>query len=214
MAIIRILFFLPFFLQALIIQTDNQKEVLKYVDTNTWALFDIDDTLVEMTDKSKRELADPSLASLITSIQEIAAHTLALTAHHQPICLSTLKQLEHFNLDFSLTAPADNSSFVPYALYEGGIWFLTDANQKGVTMRKWLGSLSNKPQKVLFVDNCQRHLENMEQELSDLDIEYVGIHYTKAFEPLIDALELQDKFLLDTLTEDEPFPNPYENTND
>jgi hypothetical protein len=235
--------FLPIFLQALIVQTNQMSEVLSHVDFNTWVFFDIDDTLItsqmqlgrsdyyfvqftklrqqgmeeeqaheicrahwnEVQEKCPIRLMDPLIPGIVSQIQQMAAYTLGLTARGPQTNLITQRQLRSLNLDFTTSSPSTVSAELPYwHLYENGVWFV-ESNGKGHAVRKWFAGLSEHPTKVVFVDDRLHHLENMEAQLSDLSIEYVGVHYIKTLEHLFDSkiAEIQAKYFPQILSDEE-----------
>ncbi len=136
----------------------------------------------EMQEKCPVRLMDPLIFPLVRQIQTTAAYTMGLTARGPQTNFITHTQLQSLGLDFALASPVEISADLPHRhLYENGVWFV-EFNAKGFAVRKWLDGLSEHPTKVVFIDDRRHHLENMEIQLSDLEIEYIGIHYLKTLE--------------------------------
>jgi hypothetical protein len=216
---LKILFFFPLLLSAVIIQTNRIEEMLVHVDNSSWALFDLDDTVfessiqygrskwywhefetlkkesqlndreahailypfwIEAQEKCPIRLVEEAATHVISKAQQLALSTVAVTARHPSVSLQTLTQLESLGISFS------TSTDLPIPIVEAqflqGVWFLTDYNKKGVSVRAWLESVENRPSKIIFIDDSLHNLENLEKELSDLNVEYIGIHYVKAHE--------------------------------
>lgn len=159
----------------------------------------------EMQEKCPVRLMDPVIPDIVSQIQQMAAYTLGLTARGPQTNLITQKQLRSLNLDFTTSSPFTVSAELPHRhLYEKGVWFV-EFNGKGHAVRKWLAGLSEHPTKVVFVDDRLHHLENMEAQLFDLEIEYVGVHYIKTLEHLFDSkiAEIQAEHFPQILSDEE-----------
>jgi len=136
----------------------------------------------EMQEKCPIQLMDPLIFPIVCQIQRTAIYTMGLTARGPQTNFITHRQLQSIGLNFAISSPAKLSVDLPQRhLYEKGVWFV-EGNGKGFAVRKWLDGLSEHPTKVVFIDDRRHHLENMEAQLADLEIEYIGIHYLKTLE--------------------------------
>ncbi len=147
----------------------------------------------EMQEKCPVCFLEPEILSIVCQIQRTAALTMGLTARGPQTNIITHQQLQSLRLDFSSFSPPSISINLPSRhLYDAGIWFV-EFNKKGTSVRQWLENLREHPSKIVFVDDRRHHLENMEQQLSDLDIEFIGIHYDRArttpFDPRIAKMQ-------------------------
>ena len=65
--------------------------------------------------------------------------------------------------------------------YERGIIF-TNKNDKGETLKAFLKEAKFMPKRILFIDNQMRQVDSVRKAADSLGIEFIGIHYTKAYE--------------------------------
>lgn len=141
----------------------------------------------KIQDKYPVRFLEAETFEVVRQTQQIVAHTIGLTARGPQTNHVTHKQLKSLGVDFSISSPKEIIVDLPIRnLYEQGIWFV-EANGKGSSVRKWLTGLENHPTKIVFIDDLSHNLQGMEQELSDLEIEYVGIHYCRAQETPFNA---------------------------
>ncbi len=127
---------------------------------------------------------EPETAAMVAKAQEIARHVLGLTARAVPMASLTREQLSRLRIDLSKTAPALPLQFNwGETVYRQGIWFQT----KGEAVASLLANLSDRPTRIVFINDEKGPLEAMEKALKALKIEFIGIHYTKAGEWPFDA---------------------------
>lgn len=65
--------------------------------------------------------------------------------------------------------------------YDRGVIF-TNKNNKGETLKAFLKEAKFKPKRILFMDNQMRQVDSVRKAAESLDIEFIGIHYIKAYE--------------------------------
>jgi hypothetical protein len=125
---------------------------------------------------------EPEVKTVLEWVQAQALYTMALTARASRTVAITNDQLKFLDLDFKICCPLKLEVELPIEHhYQDGIWFI-ERNEKGTSVRKWLDTIPIHPEKIILVDDTYKHLKNMEESLSDLKIEFIGIHYTKAQE--------------------------------
>ncbi|MBS0624588.1 MAG: DUF2608 domain-containing protein [Verrucomicrobia bacterium] len=127
---------------------------------------------------------EPITVDLVRKVQERCDATMGLTARHLIAIETTLDQLASLSIDFktSCLAQIPQIDFEEPIDYKGGVFFITDFNKKGKVLRQLLEKSENRPSKIVFIDDGLHHLVSAEKELADLDVEFVGVHYTKTFE--------------------------------
>ncbi len=149
---------------------------------------------------------EPHTALIVAKAQAMTERAIALTARHPPIASLTVEQLQKLNIDLAETALKIPSDFaMETTLYRNGIWFLTDFQQKGKTFARLLDAMEECPKRIVYIDDGRHHLEEMEKALSEKKIEFIGIHYKRAFERPYDAqiAELQYRSLPEILSDAE-----------
>ncbi len=148
---------------------------------------------------------DPEIKTIVEAAQAQALYTMALTARAPRTIAITQDQLRFLDIDFTTCCPLKLEAELPIENhYEDGIWFI-ERNEKGKSVRKWLDTIPIHPGKIILVDDTYKHLKNMEEHLSDLKIEFVGIHYTKAHEnPYQPAIaQKQAEYFPEIITDEE-----------
>lgn len=121
--------------------------------------------------------------------------------HRQPsIADSTLRQLNSLGLNFLSSAPIKNSLVVSSAtptLFEEGVMFTGEYNKKGEILVRFLSIIDKLPKKIVFFDDKISHVQDVESALAELDVEYLGVHYTacehveKVYSPEIAEFQLK-----------------------
>lgn len=147
-----------------------------------------------------KPLEEDSIASL-SALQNKDVVIMGLT-HRQPsVAESTLRQVSSLGFNFQKTAPSNETFVVPSAtptLYQQGILFVGDYNKKNDIFIPFLELINKKPKKVVFIDDKLKNVEELEQ-LTNLGIEYIGVHYTAVENgtPIYqrEIAEFQSKFL-------------------
>jgi Protein of unknown function (DUF2608) len=141
---------------------------------------------------------EAAMKEVVSTVQKTAAFTMALTARGPHAKEITHDQLRSLEMDFRASSPEKIAIELPFQnSYENGIWFI-ERNPKGKSILKWLEALKSHPEKIVFVDDRLHHLENMEESLSHLQVEYTGIHYARVhetpFDPQLASIEAHSFF--------------------
>lgn len=148
-----------------------------------------------------KPLEEDFIPSLI-SLQNQGIVIMGLT-HRQPsVAQSTIRQVASLGFDFIKTAPSKDSFVVPAkspTLYLKGILFVSDYNKKSDVFLPFLSIIKQTPKKVIFIDDKRKNVEELEEALSKLGIEYLGVYYTaiEHAKPIYtqEVAEFQYKFL-------------------
>ncbi len=138
----------------------------------------------------------------IHALQQRGIVVMGFTHRHPPVAEATVRQVTSLGVDFTLTAP-HQESFVMAAqhpmLYQTGIFFASDYNKKGDVLLPFLDKLEQRPKKIVFIDDKKKNVEELEAPLAKEGIEYIGVYYTaidyaeKVYDPAI--AKFQSKFL-------------------
>ncbi len=138
----------------------------------------------------------------LKNVQQRGIIVMGLT-HRQPSLVdSTISQLASLGWSFQPTAPVKNIFAVPSStptIYKEGILFTGEYNKKGEMFTRFLAIISQKPKKIIFIDDKRSHVEDVERAVTEQGIECIGVHYRaieyaeKVYYPEI--AEFQTKFL-------------------
>ena len=142
-------------------------------------------------------------------LQQQGIVVMGLT-HRQPsIADSTIRQVNSLGLSFSNSVPVKDSLVVPSetpTVYDQGILFTGEYNKKGEIFVRFLSMTDQQPKRIVFIDDKRGHVEDVEKAVSDLGIEYIGVHYTaieyaeKVYDPEI--AQFQHKLMYTLLSND------------
>lgn len=161
----------------------------------------IDEEFLKIVDLCPIRTPEKEIPFLLHQIKQSGSAVMALTARGPNLCHATLKQLDRLGIDLSSHAP---KTLLPEpcnaAHYEKGILFAID-QRKGPALRIFLERSDQRPGKIVFIDDQKRHLTEVEKELSDLGISFIGFHYTKTLERPFDAeqSEIEHQTLLNNV---------------
>lgn len=124
---------------------------------------------------------EESFIPALIKLQQCGVVVMGLT-HRQPsISDSTIRQINSLGFSFTSTSPTLNVFSVPSTtptLFTQGVLFTGEFNKKGETFIGFLSLINKTPEKVVFIDDKRKHVEEVESALAHLGIDCVGIHYT------------------------------------
>lgn len=100
-----------------------------------------------------------------------------------------LKELERLGIHFSdhtnSCLPAKKIEFTQfpsfrgtYPLYDQGILYANVTASKGTVLRAFIENIGQKPARVILIDDTLENLQTVQKELDQLDIPFLGLHYT------------------------------------
>lgn len=147
--------------------------------TREEAIKDFYPSWVEVQPFTEVQPVDDNFFSLLRSFQK--KNIIMGLTHRQPSCAkSTFRQVNSLKFDFIKTAP-DKTDFILPAndpiLYSHGILFVGDYNKKGNIFQKFLAKIKQKPQKIVFIDDSRKNVEELETLFAH-DLTCLGVHYT------------------------------------
>jgi uncharacterized protein DUF2608 len=167
----------------------NKKEAVESIDAEFFKIADL----------CPIRTPEPEIVFLLQQVKEMSGAVLGLTARGPHLNQITSKQLDRLNIDLLSHAPTiHHSEFAPACHYEQGILFSID-QKKGPALSRLLEKSGTLPQKIVFIDDKKRHLQEVEEILSDLGISFIGFHYTKTSERPFDLIqaEIEHKTLIE-----------------
>lgn len=118
---------------------------------------------------------------LMLELQDLNVVMMGLTLRQPAIAKSTIRQVNSLGFDFLKTAPSLDNFEVPAAtptLYEGGILFTGDFNDKADIFLPFLEIVGKRPPHIVFIDDKLANVVEFEKKIAHLGIPYVGIYYT------------------------------------
>ncbi len=135
------------------------------------------------------EPVQPEVSRMISFLQEIGVATMALTSRSFPIMHRTIEQLDHMEIDFSKTALCPDKvdltmqtipGYTNYydAHYLHGVIF-SGENNKGTLLLKFFDHIQYRPQKVIFIDDKIKYVEQVGAAVEQAGISYIGIRYSR-----------------------------------
>jgi len=152
-------------------------------------------------------LVDPNAPAVIQNLQNLKIPVLALTARDSFELEHTQRQIDSVKVFFSSGFPEKILLPAAYpALHERGVIYCGE-NSKGAALVAFFQATSQIPKKVVFVDDKWEQVQKLEIELEKLNIDFVGVRFSradervKAFDPAI--ADLQWSLLPKIVTDDE-----------
>lgn len=150
-------------------------------------------------------LLDQTAPNIIRELQQKGHLVLGLTARDVVDAIYTHPLLDQYGIRFECEYADQEISMRYPAIFERGILFTGIHNTKGETLVELLKQINHFPQRVLFVDDKLNHVQSLEGPLAALNIDYIGVRYSKAdkrvqeFDPQIADLQMQHfpKFISD-----------------
>jgi len=130
------------------------------------------------------QAVEQSVISMIKNLQEQTIPVVGLTARSHPIVQRTIDQLSSISIDLSHTSlrliKAWETAHLLYpeqAAYTNGVVF-SGFNPKGDLLTTLLQHTGFVPEKIIFVDDQIKYLASVEKSAAELNIPFIGIHYT------------------------------------
>lgn len=155
---------------------------------------DLDKVVSTMILDTQYVLIDPQSVKIIRILQQKKIPTLALTAapmgnygQIDDLADWRIKQLKKLGIDFTSAFP--NQALITFsrlgvrsaAGYKQGVIF-SSSSPKGDVLKAFLDYLHWKPQIIIFIDDNLRFLESVEKVARQLNIEFIGFHYSGALQ--------------------------------
>lgn len=150
-------------------------------------------------------LLDQTAPNTIREFQQKGHLVLGLTARDPMDAIYTHPVLDQHGIRFECEFSDQEILMSHPAIFERGILFSGIHNSKGESLVALLKQINHFPQRVLFVDDKLNHVQSLEEPLAALNIDYIGVRYSKAdkrvqeFDPQIADLQMQHfpKFISD-----------------
>jgi hypothetical protein len=118
---------------------------------------------------------------LIHFLQDVGIAAMGLTARSFPIMDRTIEQLHHMDINFSRSAlhpEAVDLTLRDVAHYRNGL-ISCGQNNKGELLLKFFELIGYQPEKVIFIDDTLKYVEQVEHAMVDAGIPCIGIRYSR-----------------------------------
>lgn len=128
---------------------------------------------------TKVQLVEPDTAEVVAQLQKEKVTIIGLTTQGLALATRTFLQLLDLKIDLRKTAISQEDYYFINQignLYRKGILF-TSGTAKGVALFKLLDHFRNRPNKVVFINDKLTHLQDVESEVEQRGIEFIGLRY-------------------------------------
>lgn len=153
-----------------LIESGESPEKAEEIVNNLW---------LQMLSIITMRLVDAEAPGIIQKIQQNGHVVLGLTARYPEEAQYTHPQLDQVGIYFDNRFSDREFFFHAPVLYENGILFC-GTNKKSEVLIAFLKQLNLFPQKIIFIDDKLSHVQDLEHALAPLNIDYVGIRFSKA----------------------------------
>lgn len=137
---------------------------------------------------SKVKIVEKGSENILNELQAQGFLVMGLTTQGLALATRTSRQLLQLGIDLSKTAPGDNrdifftnegtgGDYGHGVLYRHGILF-TSGTSKGKSLAKLLAQLSYLPEKIVFINDKQSHLEDLGNTVEAMGIAFMGLRYS------------------------------------
>lgn len=141
-------------------------------------------------------LLDNSTPDLFLELQQRGHRVLGLTARYPADASYTHSQLGRLGIQFCQQHDNFEIPFEFPVLFDKGIIYASMLNPKSTALLAVLKQIDYYPSSIIFIDDKMAHVHDVEQSVSALDINYVGVRYSKAdkrvqeFDPHIAKIQM------------------------
>lgn len=146
-----------------------------------------------MVTHSPPQLIDPYIPNFIQKLQDRNIPILGFTALDTSVIPKIgsiptwrARELKKLGINFSYRSsfPKESIEFTElpsfrgtFPLYEDGILYSNVIPSKGAVLAAFLNKISQKPSRIVFVDDSLENLQSVEAELRKQGIAFLGLHY-------------------------------------
>ncbi len=130
--------------------------------------------------------------NLVLKTQGRAHLVMALTARPVELAAATLKQIKSVGIQFAEKYKYESGESIKLA---GGVLFVGPKNNKGTVLQSFLKAQNISPARVIFVDDKEKHVKNMDAVFSQAGIANLNFRYgaadgkVKSFSPEIAEIQ-------------------------
>jgi hypothetical protein len=148
---------------------------------------------------TKVKLVEDVTGGLIKKLQQEGVTIMALTTRSSDLRFCTFRQFQSLGIDLSVTSPSHGDFFFlnrQPVLYRKGVLF-TDGTNRGEALLKFLRKTHYSPKSILFINDKERQLKEVEEICKKMSIPFVGLRYSyldrkvKEFDEKIARVQLE-----------------------
>lgn len=179
-------------LQMSVIKQNKQRfkeELAKFTDAQKQLIP------VLMVTETPNQLTDPAIPSFLQKLRDRNIPILGFTAMDTSVIpqigsvpIWRVKELQRHGISFHPNQPSpfpkediEFTEFLAFRgtfpLYQDGILYANVIPSKGAVLSAFLAKVTQKPTKIVFVDDTLENLQSVEAVLSKEGIPFLGIHY-------------------------------------
>lgn len=163
---------------------------------------------------TRMEIVEAGSEKIVENLQAQGITVMGLTSQGLALATRTRLQLLDQKIDFLKTAPASKDHYFQVAnhgvLYRHGILF-TSGRNKGVAFLQLIDDLGIKPKEVVFVNDKESHLKEIETALEKRAIPFLGLRYSysdakkKAYRPEVAEYQFSHSTFKHIVSDQEAF---------
>jgi uncharacterized protein DUF2608 len=145
------------------------------------------------------EVVEKGADRIVDKMQKQGIRIMGLTTQGLALATRTANQLQSLYFDLTKTAPSQEEIYFQNGrevLYRKGILF-TNGSAKGSALLKFFELAKIRPKRVVFLNDKQCHLEDVEMPLEKVGIPFIGLRYgysdarVERFRPEIADIQLR-----------------------
>lgn len=161
---------------------------------------------------TKVKLVEEGTDQIISELQGEGVVMMGLTTQGLALATRTRSQLAALGIDLSKTAPYSHQDHYFLnghgVLYRSGILY-TSGTEKGPALEKLLSLLEMRPTRIVFINDKQTHLCDIERSANKLGIPFTGLRYSysdervKNYDPEIARIQFEKSSFSRILSDEE-----------
>lgn len=156
------------------------------------------------------QIVEEGTAKIIEELQS-SYPVMGLTTQGCSLASCTIGQLKSLQIDLSKSSPCEHECYfmnTKGVLFRKGVLF-TAGTKKGEALLKLFSAIGYHPQRVVFINDKETHLSDVEETLLQNGIEFVGLRYNigderlKRFDPKLAQYQWEHSSFNHILSDDE-----------
>ena len=163
------------------------------------------------------KIVEEGTEEVVSQVQKMGIPVMALTTQGLALTTRTLQQLATLKIDMEKAAPSNEEYYFlnpsPYGgtqgvIYRKGVLF-TAGSKKGAALKTLLEHLNLKPKHIVFINDKESHLKDVEEDMEKMGIHFTGLRYSigdervKSFDPRLTDIQWKHSTLGHLLSDQE-----------